>query len=36
MRFLLDTNAAIALFNNASPRLSQRVRACQVFELACR
>ena len=33
MRFLLDTNAVIALFNNGSPRLSQRVRACQVSDI---
>ncbi len=33
MRFLLDTNAVIALFNNDSPRLSQRVRACQVSDI---
>ena len=33
MRFLLDTNAVIALFNNESPRLSQRVRACQVSDI---
>lgn len=33
MRFLLDTNAVIALFNNNSPRLSQRVRACQVSDI---
>ena len=36
MRFPLDTNVVIALFNNVSPRLSQRVRAGQVSELACR
>lgn len=33
MRFLLDTNAVIALFNNDSPRLSQRVRTCQVSDI---
>lgn len=33
MRFLLDTNAVIALFNNNSPRLSQRVRTCQVSDI---
>lgn len=33
MRFLLDTNAVIALFNNNSPRLSQRVRAYQVSDI---
>ena len=33
MRFLLDTNAVIALFKNTSPRLNQRVRACQVTDI---
>lgn len=33
MRYPLDTNAVIALFNNDSPRLSQRVRACQVSDI---
>ena len=33
MWFLLDTNAVIALFKNTSPRLNQRVRACQVTDI---
>ena len=33
MRYLLDTNAIIALFKNSSPRLNQRVRACPVTDI---
>ena len=33
MRFLLDTNAVIALFKDNAPRLNRRVRACQVSDI---
>ena len=34
MRYLLDTNAVIALTNNSSPRLSRRVRQVLQAEIA--
>lgn len=33
MRYLLDTNAVIALFNQDASRLNHRVRACQVADI---
>lgn len=33
MRYLLDTNAIIALLKNGSPPLDQRVRACQAADI---
>ncbi len=33
MRYLLDANAVIALFQNQSPPLDQRVRECQVTDI---
>jgi tRNA(fMet)-specific endonuclease VapC len=34
MRYLLDTNAVIALTNNTSPALSQRVRQLAIEDMA--